>query len=102
MKFPVLSSYNTRKISSVLIESVRKRRGRVIEKLKENGILDPNYYYNNEDSSEYEESDNETEVNARVCEHCFVFYVNVLKFFEVDGFGNLVEKKAPSARAKTL
>lgn len=60
MRLPILPGFNTRKMSAVLIESVKKRRGRVIEKLKENGIIDPNFNFDNNESSDYEESDNES------------------------------------------
>jgi hypothetical protein len=47
----MLPGFNTRKMNAVLIESVKKRRGRVIEKLKENGVIDPNYNFDNNESS---------------------------------------------------
>jgi hypothetical protein len=36
---------NARKMSGSLIESVRRRRPRVVEKLKEHGAIDANYSY---------------------------------------------------------
>lgn len=54
---PVIAGYNPRKINLGVIDSVRKRRGKVIEKLKENGIIEKNYIHNDDESSEYEESD---------------------------------------------
>lgn len=38
----------------------------------------------------------------KVCEHCYVFYINVMKYFEIDVFKNLVEKKVSIMRARTL
>jgi hypothetical protein len=37
-----------------------------------------------------------------VCENCFVFYFNVLKIFDLDGFNNIIEKRASSVKEKTV
>ena len=42
MRLPMIPGFNTRKMNANIIESVKKRRGRVIEKLKENGVIDSN------------------------------------------------------------
>jgi hypothetical protein len=39
---------------------------------------------------------------VKVCENCFIFYINVLKHFEIDAHYNLVEKKAPSSRTRMM
>lgn len=70
--------------------------------MKEIGVIDPSFTYNNEESSEYEDSDDDADSNVKVCEHCYVFYINVVKYFEIDAFKNLVEKKVSTIRAKTL
>ena len=84
-----------------LIESVRKRKGRVIERLKENNILAATYTIDEDESSEYDDSDDEKEANVKVCERCFAFYLNVMRFFEMDGFSNIVEKKSVTNKLRT-
>ena len=85
-----------RKISSQLIDSVSERRFRVVERLKEYGYIKDTYEYEN-DSSEYDSdrSDEHATKVLQVCENCYFFYVNTLKVFDLDNFGNLIEKKSP-------
>ena len=80
-------------MNNYILEAVRKRKHRVIEKLKEAKIVDPSYSLDTDESSEYDDSDEETQAAVKVCETCFVFYLNALKCFEIDGHNNLAEKK---------
>lgn len=50
-----------------MIVAVKKRRGRVIEKMKESNMIDKEYEYDEESSSEYEEMDEQEERKVKVC-----------------------------------
>ena len=70
----------------------------MIERLKELSYIDENYELDNDSSSEYESDEDQeggSKKAVKVCDNCFLFYLNVLKAFDLDSFGNLVEKKNP-------